>query len=43
MRTFLIGLLLLNLLPPLQQTPRWQAMRTEFHAAAARNGTFFDR
>lgn len=43
MRTFFIGLLLVNLLPPLQQTPRWQVMRAEFHAAAARNGTIFYR
>ena len=40
MRTFLLGLLLLQLLPPLQQTQRWQAMRTEFAARRVQIGLF---
>lgn len=39
MRTFFLGLLLVYLLPPLQQTPRWQAMRAEFAALRSQAGT----
>lgn len=45
MRTFFFGLLLVNLLPPLQQTPRFAAMRAEFAhlASAPQTGTHVPR